>query len=60
MPEKVTDFDVFMKEGEHSEIPGYLFSVCVEQENSPLKVKPRWQVDVCLALPDHRRGGGEV
>ena len=60
MPEKVTDFDVFVKEGENSEIPGYLFSVCVEQEKSPLKVKPRWRVDVCLALPDHRRGGGVV
>ena len=60
MPEKVTDFDIFVKEGEDSEIPGYLFSICVEQENSPLKVKPKWQADVCLALPDHRRGGGEV
>ena len=60
MPEKVTEFDVFEKKGEDSEIPGCLFSICVEQEKSPLKVKPRWQVDVCLALPDHRRGGGEV
>ena len=60
MPEKVTDFDIFVKKWEDSEIPGYLFSVCVEQENSPMKVKPRWQVDVCLALPDHRRGGREV
>ena len=60
MPEKVTDFDVFVKERENLEIPGYLFSICVERENSPLKVKPRWQVDVCIALPDHRRGGGEV
>ena len=26
LPEKVTDFGVFVKEGEDSEIPGYLFS----------------------------------
>ena len=60
MPETVTDFDIFMKEGEDSEIPGYLFSVCVEQENPPRKVKPKWQVDVCLTVPDHRRGGGQA
>ena len=60
MPEKVTDFEVFVKEGEGSEIHGYLFSICVVQENARLKVKPKWQIDVCVAIPNHRRGGGQA
>ena len=41
-------------------IPGYLFSMDMEQEGTRRKVKPIWQIDVCVALPDDRtfRKGG--
>ena len=35
-------------------IPGYLFSMNMEQEGIRRKVKPVWQIDVCVALPDDR------
>ena len=40
-------------------IPGYLFSMEVEQSCDRRRDKPVWQVDVCAALPDDRtpRGG---
>ena len=42
------------------ESSGYLLSVCAKQETSRQKVKPQWQIDVCVAVPGHRRGGGQV
>lgn len=38
-------------------IPGYLFSMNMEQEGTRRKVKPVWQIDVCVALPDDRTFG---
>ena len=35
-------------------IPGYLFSMNLEQEGTRCKVKPVWQIDVCVAVPDDR------
>ena len=41
-------------------IRGYLFSMMLEQDGTRRREKPRWQVDVCIALPDEARGGDAV
>ena len=52
---------LFRDETGNVSIPGYLFSMMMEQEGTRRKEKPVWQVDVCVAVPDHRgpKRGGE-
>lgn len=45
---------LYQAQNENVPIPGYLFSMDLEQEGTRRKVKPVWQVDVCVALPDDR------
>lgn len=43
-------------------IPGYLYSMVLEQPGAEKKDKPGWQIDVCAAIPDdcvYPRGGAE-
>ena len=52
----------FWAENTNVRVPGYLFSMNMEQEGTRRKVKPVWQIDICVALPDDRtfRKGGAV
>lgn len=60
MPELQGFPALFRAEMPNVPIPGYLFSMKMEQEGTRRKVKPIWQIDVCVALPDDRtfRKGG--
>ena len=60
MPQIEGNFDVFYADDPNVPIPGYLFSMILEQDGTRQKVKPKWQVDICIAVPDHRRGGGQA
>lgn len=54
MPE-LQEFSAFFRtEKANVPIPGYLFSMELEQEETRRKVKPKWQIDVCIALPNSR------
>ena len=52
--------EVFCVEEPNVPIRGYLFSMTLEQDGTQRREKPKWQVDVCLALPDEARGGDAV
>ena len=60
MPQIDGFFEVFCVEEPNVPIRGYLFSMMLEQEGTRRREKPRWQVDVCLALPDEAWGGDAV
>ena len=45
---------VFRAETTNVPIPGYLYSMQITEEDSRRRDKPKWQVDVCAALPDDR------
>lgn len=60
MPELQGFPALYQAENTNVSIPGYLFSMNMEQDGTRRKVKPIWQIDVCVALPDgrtFRRGG---
>ena len=60
MPELQGVQALYQAENPNVPIHGYLCSMDVEQEGTRRKVKPVWQIDVCVALPDDRtfRKGG--
>ena len=57
MPEPQGFPALFRVQNPNVPIPGYLFSMKMEQAGTRRKVKPVWQVDVCVALPDDRMFG---
>lgn len=59
---------IYLRENTNVPIPGYLYSIEMEpalyrysaerQQAIYRKAdKPRWQLDVCVAIPDHRTFG---
>ena len=60
MPELQGILALYQAEITNVPIPGYLFSMDMEKEGTRRKVKPEWQIDVCVALSDDRtfRKGG--
>ncbi len=61
MPELQGVLAVYRAEMPNVPIPGYLYSMDMEQEGTRRKVKPVWRIDVCVAVPDDRsfpKGGG--
>ena len=60
---QLQDFpSLFRDETGNVSVPGYLFSMMMEQKGTRRKEKPVWQIDVCVAVPDHRgpKRGGEA
>lgn len=45
---------LFQAKNTNVPIPGYLFSMMIEQDGTQRREKPVWQIDVCAALPDSR------
>ena len=54
MPELQGVLALYRAENPNVPIPGYLFSMDMEQGGTRRKVKPVWQIDVCVAVPDDR------
>lgn len=54
MPELQGVPALYQAESTNVPIPGYLFSMNMEQEGTRRKVKPVWQIDVYVAIPDER------
>lgn len=59
MPELQGVPALYQAENTNVPIPGYLFSMNMEQDGTRRKVKPVWQIDVCATLPDDRAPRGD-
>ena len=57
MPELQGVQALYQAENPNVPIHGYLFSMDGEQGGIRRKEKPVWQIDVCVAIPDHRTFG---